>query len=237
MDESTYLASYDRSRYVAPLLSVDAALFTYHDEQVKVLVVKRSRHPEQGKWALPGGFVDEKLDASLADTVHRTIIKKTGVQAPYLEQLETFGNARRDKRGWSVTVVYTALIAHQSCAPHVETVSDVKWMAISELADHDLAFDHAMILEAAIGRLRQKALYSIVPAFTLPDEFTLPELQRVHEALLGKPLEKKSFRRRIEQADLLLESGAKRHVNGRPAALYRLKPGAGAHTFIRNLEL
>ncbi|GAA3972137.1 NUDIX hydrolase [Allohahella marinimesophila] len=236
MDESAYLASYDRSRYVAPLLSVDAVLFTYHDEQVKVLVVRRSRHPEQGKWALPGGFVDEDADDSLDDTVHRKIVEKTGVKAPYLEQLRTFGNSSRDKRGWSVTVVYTALIAHQSCAPLIETVSDAKWMAVSELADHELAFDHGMILQAAIARLRQKALYSIVPAFTLPDEFTLPELQRVHEALLGKPLEKKSFRRRIEQADLLIETGFKQSVSGRPATLYRLKPGAGEYTFLRNLE-
>ena len=89
---------------------------------------------------------------------------------------------------------------------------------------------------AARERLRQKALYSIVPAYTLPEEFTLPELQHVHEVLIGKELQKKSFRRRIEQAELLVDTGNKRKEGGRPAVLYRLKQVSAGFTFVRNLE-
>ncbi|POZ51636.1 NUDIX domain-containing protein [Methylovulum psychrotolerans] len=88
-------------------------------------------------------------------------------------------------------------------------------------------------------RLRQKALYSIVPAYALSETFTLPELQRLHEVLIGKRLQKKSFRRRIrriEQAELLLDTGEKRSEGGRPATLYRMKQASDSYTFVRNLE-
>ena len=141
-----------------------------------------------GKWSLPGGFVDPAQDKSLEDTANRKLLEKTGVAPPYLEQLHTIGNDDRDKRGWSVTVCYTALIAHQKCAPGIDTVSDARWVTAGELENIDLAFDHRNIIEQARERLRQKALYSIVPAYALPEKFTLPELQRIHEVFIGKPL-------------------------------------------------
>jgi 8-oxo-dGTP diphosphatase len=133
-------------------------------------------------------------------------------------------------------VCYTALIAHQKCAPGIDTVSDARWAEIDELANIDLAFDHRVIIDQARERLRQKALYSIVPAYALPEKFTLPELQRIHEIFIGKPLQKKSFRRRIEQADLLIDTGMKRQEGGRPAVLYKMRARAGRFTFVRNLE-
>lgn len=236
MNEKSFLAAYNRADYTSPLLSVDAVLFTYHDGLIKVLLVHRSSHPDKGKWALPGGFVDEALDRNLDDTIHRKLQEKTGVGTAYLDQLGSFGGSKRDKRGWSVTVVYTAMVAHQACASLVDTVDDVRWVALEELDSLKLAFDHAQILAAARQRLRQKALYSIIPAYTLNERFTLPELQAVHEAILEKPLQKKSFRRRIELAELLIDTGEKQSEGGRPASLYRLKPDASTYTFVRNLE-
>lgn len=237
MQEAEYLASYDKSTFDAPLLTVDAVLFTYHEGLLKVLLVERSDHPEKGKWALPGGFVSESEDKTLEDTVVRKLKEKTGVIPPYLEQLYTFGGANRDKRGWSVTVCYTALIAHQACKSRIESVSDVAWLPVEKAEKMTLAFDHMEILRQAHERLVQKALYSIVPAYALPEKFTLPELQRVHEVIIGKPLQKKSFRRRIEQADLLEDTGEKRSEGGRPASLYRMRASSGDHRFVRNLEL
>ncbi|BFM21690.1 NUDIX hydrolase [Gilvimarinus japonicus] len=237
MNEETYLRDYDPKAFDSPLLSVDAVLFTYRDGQLEVLLVERSNHPEMGKWGLPGGFVDLDVDETLEDTVIRKLKEKTGVVPPYVEQLSTVGNRSRDKRGWSVTVCYTALIAHQECETHIDSVSDAKWVNLKDLEKLDLAFDHKSIIAAGRERLKQKALYSIVPAYTLPEKFTLSDLQHVHEVLLGKPLQKKSFRRRIEQADLIVDTGEKSAEKGRPATLYRLKPEASQHTFIRNLEL
>ncbi|MBU0656000.1 MAG: NUDIX hydrolase [Gammaproteobacteria bacterium] len=236
-DEQTFLEHYDKQAYDAPLVTVDPVLFTYHAEQLKVLLVQRSSHPDRQMWGLPGGFVDLQHDATLEDTALRKLREKTGVTPPYLEQLHTFGNATRDKRSWSVTVCYTALIAHQECAAHIATVMDARWVSMQQLEMLPLAFDHGMIIGHARERLRQKALYSIVPAYALPEKFTLPELQQLHEILLGMPLQKKSFRRRIEQAELLEDSGEKRaDSGGRPATLYRMKAGSGAHTFLRNLS-
>ena len=221
MDEKTFLRTYKKQDFDAPLFSIDAVLFTYHDEKLKVLLVKRSNHPDKGKWGLPGGFVDLERDASLEDTALRKIREKTGVKPPYLEQLQSYGNSSRDKRGWSVTVCYTALMAHQACTTHISSVADSQWIEFSKAVNKRLAFDHSQILKDARDRLKQKALYSIVPAFALPKIFTLPELQKVHEVLIGKPLQKKSFRRRIEQARLLIDTGEKRSEGGRPASLYK----------------
>lgn len=236
MNEQDFLASYNRRDFLSPLITVDAALFTYHEEQLKVLLVKRGEHPEKGKWGLPGGFVDELQDKCLEDTVLRKLKEKTGVIPPYIEQLCSVGNNQRDVRGWSVTVCYTALIAHQVCEAHIDTVDSVMWCPIDEVAQQCLAFDHHELIAQARERLKQKSLYSIVPGFALPEVFTLPELQHVHEILIGKEIQKKSFRRRIEQADLLIDTGEKRAERGRPASLYRLKEASADYRFIRNLE-
>ena len=234
--EPEYLASYSKSDFDSPLLSVDTVLFTYDEATLKVLLVERSNHPDKGKWGLPGGFVDIQADESIEATALRKVQEKTGVAPPYLEQLQTIGNRSRDKRGWSITVCYTALIAYQDCGPHIDSVVDAQWVPVEQVSSFDLAFDHEVIIKNARERIKQKALYSLVPAFALPEKFTLPELQQLHEVLIGKPLEKKSFRRRIDQADLLVDTGEKRTDGRRPAALYRMKESSASYTFVRNLE-
>ncbi|HEM7145090.1 TPA: NUDIX hydrolase [Providencia stuartii] len=236
MNEQEYLSKYDRNAYLSPLVTIDAVLFTYHEETLKVLLVERANHPDKGMWGLPGGFIDEEQDSTLEQAILRKLKEKTGVIPPYIEQLCTVGNHFRDKRGWSVTVCYTALIAYQACQHYIDSVGSAKWVAISDIENMSLAFDHSMLYQQARERLKQKSLYSIVPGFALPEVFTLTELQHVHEVLIGKTLQKKSFRRRLEQADLLIDTGEKRQETGRPANLYRLKPESADYRFIRNLE-
>ncbi len=236
MDEATYLQQYDPKQFDSPLVTVDAALFTYHDGVLKVLLVERASHPELGKWGLPGGFIDVHRMADLTQAINGVIEDKTGITAPYLEQLASYGNNRRDKRGWSVTVSYTALMAYQTCEARIATVADAQWVDVAQLPEMTLAFDHMTIIEAGRERLKQKALYSIVPAYALAEEFTFPELQHLHELLIGKPLQKRSFRRRIEQANLLEDTGKFRKDAGRPAILYRLAADAEQYRFVRNLE-
>lgn len=235
MDEKTYLEKYSPQHYETPLFSVDSVLYTYHEQILKVLLVNRLNHPDSGKWSVPGGFVDIKKDITLEDTVKRKLKEKTGIIPPYIEQLATIGNNQRDKRGWSVTVCYTALMAHQDCTVTSTAVSDAQWVNLDTIADMDLAFDHKKLIHLGKERLKQKALYSIVPAYALPEKFTLPQLQHLHELLIGKKIQKKSFRRRIEQADLLIETGEKYSDGGRPATLYTMKNDSGGYTFIRNL--
>lgn len=214
-----------------PLTTVDVVIFTALHEHLHVLLVKRaegSKEPFPGKWALPGGFVDVERDENLAACAQRKLIEKTGVEAPYLEQLGSWGDAKRDPRGWSATHVYFALLPHASV--HLQkgaNASDVAWFAVGDTGvKPPLAFDHKAILTTAIERLRSKAEYTSLPAYLLPEEFTLPELQHAYEVVLGRPVEKSAFRTRVLAAELVEETEGRRVGPNRPAQLYRLKsPG------------
>ncbi len=211
-----------------PLVTVDVAIFTVLDERLQVLLVRRPQQAEDpfpGAWALPGGFIDVERDADLEACALRKLREKTGVRSPYLEQLGSWGSARRDPRGWSVTHVYFALIP---AAPLVlqkgANAADVAWHAVAgEAVKARLAFDHAELLEAAILRLRGKVEYTSLPAYLVAEEFTLTELQRVYEIVLGRPLEKSAFRTRILAADMVDEVPKMRAGANRPAQLYKLK--------------
>lgn len=220
-----------------PLISVDTVMFTYYQQQLKVLVVKHLQDSGKIKWGILGGGIELQQDHDLKAAAQRHIQSKTTIAPAYLEQLYTQGNDTRDARGWSITVCYLGLIAYQDCIYHLDQHEDAMWVDLPTIEQLDLLHDHRQLIADARERLRRKALYSIVPAYVLPEYFTLPELQQVHECLLAKTIQKKSFRRRIELADLLEDSGKKRSEGyGRPASLYCLKPQARTYTFVRNLE-
>ncbi|MFO1185902.1 MAG: NUDIX domain-containing protein [Bauldia sp.] len=223
-----------------PLATVDVVVFRLDGEALEVLLVQRpsgAGEPYPGRWALPGGFIDTKRDADLEASARRKLAEKTGVAAPYLEQLGSFGSRARDPRGWSATHVYFALLADEGAAPRPGgNAADSRWFRIAgERAEgaEPLAFDHAALLAAALARLRSKVEYTSLPVFLLPKEFTLPELQRTYEVILGRALEKKAFRTRILAAGLLEALPRRQAGSNRPAQLYRLKPRQGAHIFAR----
>ena len=221
-----------------PLSTVDVVIFTVLDAALQVLLVQRHTHPHDpfpGQWALPGGFIDTTRDRDLAACALRKLREKTSVEAPYLEQLGSWGSATRDPRGWSATHVYFALIpASDLDLTPGGNAADSRWFRIhGDRVRQALAFDHAILLQAAISRLRAKVEYTSLPAFLMPDEFTLTELQHTYETLLARELEKKAFRTRLLAADLLepvprMKSGA-----NRPAQLYRLKYRGQPHLFSR----
>lgn len=224
MTEAEYLKSYDPKKYDAPLCTVDMAIFAVDGGELKVLLVKRAEHPYKDLWALPGGFADLKRDISLVATAHRKLMEKTGIKTPYLEQVESIGNVSRDPRGWSVTLLYFALIDFQALDNPQQTEGS-QWVSIAQALKKDLAFDHKDLLKKAINRLRHKTRYSALPVSLMPEHFTLTELQNMFELILGSPLQKKSFRRRIETSGLLIETGEMRPTIRRPAALFRRSNG------------
>jgi ADP-ribose pyrophosphatase YjhB (NUDIX family) len=221
-----------------PLTTVDVAIFTVHDERLRVLLVRRPTdkdEPFPDCWALPGGFVDTKQDADLKACALRKLREKAGFDAPYLEQLGSWGDAHRDPRGWSATHVYFALIPGAKTIPTgLGSAPDSRWFAIrEERVVERLAFDHSDLLKAAITRLRDKVEYTSLPAFLMPAEFTLTELQRMYESVLGRILEKKAFRTRMLAAGFLEESPRRKEGANRPAQLYRLKGKSKLHLFAR----
>jgi 8-oxo-dGTP diphosphatase len=209
-----------------PLSTVDVIIFTLADEALQVLLVQRPQgagEPFPGQWALPGGFVDVERDADLQACALRKLKEKTGIAAPYLEQLGSWGSAKRDPRGWSATHAYFALVPH--AAPRADgNAADARWFPLTASGVRQkLAFDHGDILAAAVARLRGKVEYTSLPAFLLPREFTLTELQRAYEIVLDRALEKSAFRTRVLAAGLVEPVPKTRQGPNRPAQLYRLK--------------
>jgi 8-oxo-dGTP diphosphatase len=210
-----------------PYTTVDVVIFTVLDDTLKVLLVQRpagNDEPHPGQWALPGGFVDVEVDADLAACAERKLREKTGVVSPYLEQLGSWGSATRDPRGWSATHVYFALIPGRDVAlARGANAADVAWFEVDVLLRRPrLAFDHADILREAVERLRGKVEYTSLPAFLLPEPFTLPQLQRMYEVILGRPVDKSGFRTRMLSAQFLEEAGSVEGESNRPAMGYCL---------------
>lgn len=203
------------------ICTVDVVLLTLKDGILHVALLKRDHQPFSGVLALPGGYIKAEEDADTHDAAERMLREKTGIASPYLEQLSTFSGRGRDPRGWSISVVYYALV-------HTDVIAQsghpgVVMTPIGQLKG--LPFDHQQIIEAAILRVRNKSSYSSLPVYLCGTTFTLPQLQGVYEAILGETVNKVSFRRKIEELDMLepVEGALEMGKANRPAQLYRLK--------------
>lgn len=214
-----------------PAVTVDVVIFTLRDNDLQVLLIKRGHLPFRGRWALPGGFV--QVDESLEAAARRELAEETGVTNVYLEQLYTFGEPERDPRGRVISVAYIALVPAPLAVHGSSDAGDAAWLSVSELPP--LAFDHTAIVQYALTRLRYKIEYSAVGFRLLPPEFTLSELQKAYEIILGEPLDKRNFRRRIIEAAVIEPLDQVRSGEGRPARLYRFRPDAVAEVKARRL--
>ncbi|HVK55264.1 MAG TPA: NUDIX domain-containing protein [Burkholderiales bacterium] len=237
-EEAAFLRDYDVHAFEVPLTTVDIAIFSVREGHLNVLLVQRAEHPFMGRWALPGGFIDLRRDRTLDGAALRRLKEETGVKTPYLEQLQTFGSAKRDPRGWSVTCVYFALMPSETVELlHGPGTAAAQWWPIQdERVEPSLAFDHAEILEHAVTRLRNKVEYTSLPVHLLPAEFTLTECQHMFEIILGRKVDKSAFRKRVLDAGFMEEiKGRMRLGSNRPAQLYRIKKGETTVFFPRTL--
>ena len=198
-------------------VTVDVVIFTIQQGVLKVLLVKRAIAPFVGQFAIPGGFVLENED--LEQAALRELKEETGVSDVYLEQLYSFGDPKRDPRGRVVTIAYFALISADRKLEAGTDAAEAAWYPIDELPT--LAFDHATILNYALERLRNKLEYTTVGFQLLPEKFTLTELQAVYEAILGRNLDKRNFRRKMSVLKILKPLREYRRGGQRPAQLYR----------------
>ena len=198
------------------LVTVDLVVFTIRDHGLHVLLVERGVAPFAGRWALPGGFI---RDESLEDAAKRELQEETGVHDVYLEQLYSFGEPKRDPRGRVVTVAYYALIRSDGAPPVAGTdAANARWWPVDR--HPELAFDHDAILRYAVERLRAKLEYTTVGFQLLPKKFTLGQLQGVYEAILGRRLDKRNFRRKLGLLGVLTPLKERVGEAGRPAQLY-----------------
>lgn len=222
LTEKEYLDKYDPNEFERPSVAVDLLVFTIEDDRLKIVLVEREEYPYKNKLSLPGVFVgiNETLDAATA----RGIAEETGIQDIYFEQLYTWGDVDRDPRMRIISVSYLALVDSRkiNLSAGKRTVSAGLYDVDELLAsDTELAFDHKKMIEYGRERIRNKVEYSTIAFEFLPEEFTLPELQRVYEILLDKGLYKAGFRRKImpmiEETDRMTSGDAHR-----PSKYYRL---------------
>jgi len=199
-------------------LTTDCIIFGLDESQnLKVLLIQRGHEPHKDMWALPGGPV--QVDESLRRAALRVLAEETGIYDIFMEQLFSFGKLDRDPRGRFVTVAYYALVNLLDHPAEAKAdTRNVEWFDLANLPE--LAFDHDEILTKAINRLRTKMRYEPVSFELLPERFTLPQLQQLYEKVLGHELNKRNFRTRIKNMDILRKVGRQANVAHRPASLY-----------------
>lgn len=210
--------------YAHPAVTTDVVIFSIKDAALNVLLIERAADPFRGRWALPGGFVNE--DETLEACAERELAEETGLRGVYLEQLYTFGDPGRDPRERVISVAYYALIpAHRSDLRAATDAAAVAWHRLDALPS--LAFDHRRIVELAQQRLAAKLSYSTIAFQFMPETFTLSELQAVYEIISAQPIDKRNFRKWVLGLGRIEATGEERRDGQhRPAKLYRQRfPG------------
>ena len=189
-------------RHAHPAVTVDCVVFGLDGGRLKVLLVQRDLDPFAGHWALPGGFV--RIDEDLETAARRELEEETGVSRLYIEQLGAFGDPQRDPRERIITVAWWAVVnLYKQRTAAASDARNVGWFAVDDLPP--LAFDHNRILDAALARLRETLRREPLAFEFLPGKFSLTQLQRFYEIVLGRPLDKRNFRKKVLSYGVLCE--------------------------------
>ena len=216
----------NKSPYPMPFTRIELCVLAVVGEGLAVLLGRREEAPAQGKWALPGGVLRIDLDRSLEGAAQRVAQERLGTELPHLRQQQAVGGPSRDPRSpWALSIVYRAVV--DAAAVQLDAgkrLASLRWAQVDDAAqDSTLAFDHELLVADAATALRQEMDYLQFPDGLLPESFTLTELQQRSEQVLGRPLDKSSFRRRVTDRNCVeAMEGEFRFGANRPAQLYRL---------------
>ncbi len=201
-------------------VAVDIVIFTILDNALQVILIQMKKRPLTKKWAFPGGLIANS--ESLDDAAKRELAEKAGVKNVYLEQLYTFGHPKRDPYGRVVSCAYFALINSESIKLETtEKYSGVKWFNVKKLPE--FAYDHVKLAKYALQRLHWKLEYTNVVYSLLPRRFTLSNLRRVYEIILGRKIDRRNFQRKVLSLNLLKTTRRRQFGKHRPAVLYEFK--------------
>lgn len=196
------LAEPNPKHLVMPNVSVDCVIFGFEDFKLKVLLIQHGRGPMKGQWALPGDYVMN--DTSMEEMPHEVLRRLTGLTNVYVQQFGAYGNLHRVDYRRVITIAYLALISPQKYTlTKGEGTEDVKWFDINEIPN--LIFDHNQLLTDAIAQLKMKARIEPIGFELLNEKFTLTQLQKLYEAILGHQLDTRNFRRKILSLDTLID--------------------------------
>ena len=204
------------SKQTRLLLAIDCIIFGFDGQELKLLLIQRGFEPEMGKWSLMGGFVQS--DESPEDAAARILKQLTGLDGVYMEQLQVFGDPRRDPVERTVSVAYFALINIHDYEKQLSEEFHAEWFPLKKIPK--LVFDHKQMVEMARERIRYKAAFHPILFELLPEKFTLPQLQSLYEGVYDAELDKRNFSRKIMSTGLLIKQQEKEKESSRKGAFY-----------------
>lgn len=206
------------AKFTKILVAVDAIIFGFNENehQLKLLLLKRNFQPEKGKWSLMGGFVDES--ESLDKAAQRIVSQLTGLNDVYMEQLFTFGDLNRDAGGRIISVAYFSLIKINDHDSELVKKHGASWIPVNNIPE--LIFDHNDMVNRAMRKLRIRARTQPIGFELLPEKFTIPQLQRLYEAIYQVPFDKRNFRRKLLAMGLLEKLDEKEKETSKKGAFY-----------------
>lgn len=187
------------------LVALDCIIFGFDGESLRLLLIKRNFEPERGKWSLMGGFLNADEDLEVAS--QRILFELTGLNTNYLEQFQTFGALNRDPAERTISVVYYSLVNIADQDVSTIQAHNAYWISLSQKPA--LIFDHDAMVEQAMRRLRYRAALHAIGFELLPEKFTIPQLQKVYEAIFDTQLDRRNFRRKVMSTGLLISTGEK----------------------------
>ncbi|MFC2136772.1 NUDIX domain-containing protein [Bacteroidota bacterium] len=196
------------------LIAVDCIIFGFDDEGLKLLLFNRKVDPEKGRWSLLGGFINN--NESVDDAALRVLSEITGLSNIYLEQLYTYGEVERDTGARVISIAYYALIKSNEYSEKLNHHHDAKWFSIDNVPD--LIFDHNIMVEKALARLQRKSKIQPIGFELLPKKFTIPQLQKLYEAIFQKKFDKRNFRKKIISLKTLKKYEEKDKLNSKKGA-------------------
>lgn len=202
--------------------TIDCIIFSFNEGKLQLLLTERNEYPYKDWWALPGFFAEK--DEEMEDAVKRILYELTGLKDIFLEQLGAFAGVKRHPQGRILTVAFSTIVKYNDVKSKIKPITSymrqASWFAIDELPE--LAFDHAKIVQQSLRKLKDTIHYSAAVYELLPEKFTLTQLQQAYEAILGKTLDKRNFRKKVANAGFLKElSEVQKGVSYRAARLYK----------------
>ncbi|RAI98442.1 NUDIX domain-containing protein [Chitinophaga skermanii] len=200
------------------LVAVDCIIFGFEDGKLKLLIIKRKVDPMAGAWSLVGGFVQD--EESTDEAAARVLKQTTGMENIYMDQLHTYGEVNRDTGSRVIAVTYYALIRIKEHDRLLANEHGAHWLSLHQIPE--LIFDHNLMLQEAMKRLREKVRFHPVGFELLPEKFTLPQLRNLYEEIYQRELDKRNFRKKILAMNILEKLEEKDKTSSKKGAhLYR----------------
>ena len=197
-------------------------IFTVDKGVVKILLMHKKDEPYKGYWILPGELLNDK--ETLEDNITDVVCDKLGLPTMYIEQFHSFSNLNRNHEKRVIATTFIGLINNITLILRKQERENLElaWFDINSIPK--MGYDHDKIVEKLINYLKKRIIDSNILKILFPSDFTLPEIQKVCEQILGKTLDRRNFRKKFMQMDLIEYTGYKTEgTNGRPAKLYRFK--------------